>query len=66
MSPSRSRESKMLTTKQVATQIGMSEWWVRQKRKRGATGGPPYYRIGRKILYSAEEVSAWLTERRRG
>lgn len=54
----------MLTSKQVARRIGQSEWWVRSMRKKVGVG-PPHYIIGRKVLYSAEEVSAWLAARRR-
>ena len=58
----------LLTEKQAAPYIGMSRSFLRQSRMNGKrenrTPGPPYLKIGRKVLYLAEDLDAWLLEHR--
>ncbi len=59
---------RLLTEKQAAPYIGMSRSFLRQSRMNGKretrTPGPPYLKIGRKVLYLAEDLDAWLLEHR--
>ena len=50
--------NETLTTKQAAAQIGVSpktliSWRMRRQ-------GPPYRKLGRKVLYSAAELNRWV------
>lgn len=60
--------SRLLTEKQAAPYIGMSRSFLRQSRMNGQrqnrTPGPPYLKIGRKVLYLAEDLDTWLLEHR--
>ena len=59
----------LLSEKQAAPYIGMSRSFLRQSRMNGRrqnrTAGPPFLKIGRKVLYLAEDLDAWLLEHRR-
>ena len=59
---------RLLTEKQAAPYIGMSRSFLRQSRMNGKrenrTPGPPFLKIGRKVLYLAEDLDAWLMEHR--
>ncbi len=59
---------RLLTEKQAAPYIGMSRSFLRQSRMNGKrqnrTPGPPFLKIGRKVLYLAEDLDAWLLEHR--
>jgi excisionase family DNA binding protein len=48
---------KLLDTKEVASLLGKSEWWVRVNRE---ALGIPAYRIGAKLRFREEEVIKWL------
>jgi len=65
---SRSPNHRLLTEKQAAPYIGMSRSFLRQSRMNGRrqnrTSGPPFLKIGRKVLYLAEDLDAWLLEHR--
>lgn len=56
-------EDKMLTAAAVAALLGVSEGYVRQLRARG--GGPPFYELPGRTVYSEKEVRAYLQSRRR-
>jgi len=60
---------RLLTETQAAPYIGMSRSFLRQSRMNGKrenrTPGPPFLKIGRKVLYLAEDLDAWLLEHRR-
>ena len=60
---------RLLTEKQAAPYIGMSRSFLRQSRMNGRrqnrTAGPPFLKIGRKVLYLAEDLDTWLLEHRR-
>ena len=64
-----SSRPRLLTEKQAAPYIGMSRSFLRQSRMNGRrqnrTPGPPFLKIGRKVLYLAEDLDAWLLEHRR-
>ncbi len=59
---------RLLTEKQAAPYIGMSRSFLRQSRmngkRRNRTSGPPFLKIGRKVLYLADDLDAWLLEHR--
>ena len=59
---------RLLTEKQAAPYIGMSRSFLRQSRMNGKrqnrTPGPPFLKIGRKVLYLADDLDAWLLEHR--
>jgi len=64
----RSPNHRLLTEKQAAPYIGMSRSFLRQSRMNGKrqnrTPGPPFLKIGRKVLYLADDLDAWLLEHR--
>ncbi|MBV9995539.1 MAG: DNA-binding protein [Caulobacteraceae bacterium] len=47
----------------AAKHIGCSESFLNKARVSGS--GPPYYKIGRLVLYSIPEVDSWIAGRRR-
>ncbi len=59
---------RLLTEKQAAPYIGMSRSFLRQSHMNGKrqnrTPGPPFLKIGRKVLYLADDLDAWLLEHR--
>ena len=64
----RSPRHRLLTEKQAAPYIGMSRSFLRQSRMNGKrqnrTPGPPFLKIGRKVLYLADDLDTWLMEHR--
>jgi hypothetical protein len=62
-------KQRLLTEKQAAPYIGMSRSFLRQSRMNGRrlnrTPGPPFLKIGRKVLYLADDLDAWLLAHRR-
>ncbi len=66
--PSTSPRPRLLTEKQAAPYIGMSRSFLRQSRMNGRrknrTPGPPFLKIGRKVLYLCEDLDTWLLEHR--
>lgn len=61
-------KQRLLTEKQAAPYIGMSRSFLRQSRMNGRrqnrTAGPPFLKIGRKVLYLVEDLDTWLLEHR--
>lgn len=59
---------RCLTEKEAAPYIGMSRSFLRQSRmngkRRNRTPGPPFIKIGRKVLYLEDDLNAWLEENR--
>jgi len=47
-----------LTRKQVAELFGVSAKWLANLSSQGR--GPRYFKLGRKVLYRAEDVQAWI------
>lgn len=59
-----------LSEAEAATYIGMSRSFLRQARMDGKrlnrTPGPPFSKIGRKVLYLKDDLDNWLEEHRHG
>ncbi len=64
----RAPNHRLLTETQAAPYIGMSRSFLRQSRMNGKrqhrTAGPPFLKIGRKVLYLADDLDDWLLEHR--
>lgn len=55
---------KLITTRDVATLLGLSSRSLEGYRLRG--GGPPFYRLGKRtVRYDEDEVFEWATRERR-
>lgn len=50
-------------TQATAEHINVSESHLNNMRVRG--DGPPFVKMGRKVLYDLNEVDAWLCQKRR-
>lgn len=54
--------TKYLTTEEVATLLRTSpetvRWWRHEKK------GPASFKVGRRVLYAAEDVEAFIAEAR--
>ena len=50
-------------TRQAAELIGMSKRTLEKWRVEG--NGPPFLKLGRRVLYSRADLKAWLLSRRR-
>ena len=57
-------EKRGLNEQEAAIYIGMSTSFLRQDRMNGRrikrTQGPPFVRVGRKILYLRDRLDTWL------
>ena len=57
-----------LSEAEAADYVGMSRSFLRQARMDGKrlnrTPGPPFLKIGRKVLYLADDLDDWLLEHR--
>ena len=54
--------SELLTTEEAAKAVGVSSMTMRRYRTNG--GGPPFIRMGPKLIrYSAESLRAWVASR---
>jgi excisionase family DNA binding protein len=53
----------LITIDQVAELTGLSRSTLAKRRCSGT--GPVFYKIGRQIRYSAEDVETWIASRRR-
>ena len=49
---------KLMTTLELAEELGMSQWTVRAWHHKGV--GPPAYKIGYNVRYRRGEVEEWL------
>lgn len=59
------QETRMLTSKQVAEQLNVTEWCLRNWRHLG-TKGPKFLKIeGGSIRYRQTDVDAWLNKQQR-
>lgn len=52
-----------INQKQAAEHLGVKERTLEDYRLRG--GGPPFYKIGARVVYDSAELDAWLAARRR-
>jgi predicted DNA-binding transcriptional regulator AlpA len=55
--------SPLLTAKEAATRLKISDSWMAKARVRG--DGPPYIRIGRSIRYAEAALIQWMKSRQR-
>lgn len=56
-------ELELLTTEMAAMELRLAPQTLSKYRCVG--GGPVFYRVGRRCLYSRADLRAWLGERRR-
>jgi len=56
--------SRVLTDKEAAYYIGMSQSWLRQARCQGRKDAPPFIKIGRSVRYLVEDLDSWLQQHR--
>lgn len=54
-------EKSVLTTRQAARYVELSPKTLETMRTRG--GGPPYVKIGRRVVYRRADLDAWLSDR---
>jgi DNA-binding transcriptional MerR regulator len=47
---------------EAAKELGLSPNTLRIWRKRGK--GPPYYKVGKKVIYTSGDLAKWLNDRR--
>ena len=52
-----------LSTKQASERYGLSESWLTKLRV--YSGGSPYIKIGRRVLYERSAFEDWLTSHQR-
>jgi predicted DNA-binding transcriptional regulator AlpA len=55
--------SPLLTAKEAATRLKVSDSWMSKARMRG--DGPPYICIGRSIRYAEAALIQWMKSRQR-
>ena len=59
---------KVLDGKPAAKYIGMSESFLRKDRSEGPrknhTPGPPFLKIGRRVVYLIDDLDEWLEKHR--
>ena len=52
-----------LSVDQAAQRLGLSTSWLNKARISG--GGPPYLKLGRRVLYDRSDLDVWMAARRR-
>lgn len=55
--------TKNLNSSEAADYIKISLSWLAKSRLKG--DGPPYAKIGRRVVYNREDLDQWLATRRR-
>ncbi len=50
---------RLLTVKEVAHLLGMSERWIHERTRRGEI---PCYRFGAALRFDAEEIRLWVAQ----
>ncbi len=56
-------KKRLLTAKDAASYIGLAAQTLAKMRVTGDS--PPFYKVGRQVLYDRADLDAWLAERRR-
>lgn len=51
-----------LFVSEASAYTGMSVSWLNKARLRG--DGPPFFKVGRSVLYNREDLDAWLVSKR--
>lgn len=60
--PARQQPTRLLTSKETADFLGISELALRVARSRGTS--PPYLKLGNSIRYAQGDLVRWLEARR--
>jgi excisionase family DNA binding protein len=55
--------SRKLSVKEAAAYLGLSVSTLNKMRLNGT--GPPYLKLGRRVLYDLRDLEAWASERKR-
>lgn len=56
---------KLLTTAEAARCLGVSVHWLKTSRFRPELDGPPFIKIGRRVVrYDVQDLNTWLDRRR--
>jgi predicted DNA-binding transcriptional regulator AlpA len=63
MYPAESRQKRMLPAREAADLSGLSKSTLDKMRVFG--GGPPYLKIGRRVVYDPVDLDHWLASHRR-
>jgi predicted DNA-binding transcriptional regulator AlpA len=53
---------KLMDVKAAAAYLGLSVSFLEHARGKGT--GPPFYKIGQRVLYSPKDIDAWLASKR--
>ena len=54
---------RLLSVIEAACALGVSKSWLDKKRAEG--GGPPYVKLGRRVVYDWRDVEPWLLSNRK-
>lgn len=57
------RPDDLMTTEEVAKELDIDPEILRRWRREGNHAGPPFLRLGERILYRARDVQIWLDNR---
>lgn len=52
-----------ISVSEAAAKLGISKSWLNKKRVTG--GGPPYLKLGRRVVYDVSDLDGWALDRRR-
>ena len=63
MHPAESSQRRMLPAREAADLSGLSKSTLDKMRVFG--GGPPYLKIGRRVVYDPADLDQWLVSHRR-
>ena len=58
-----SEQYRKLNTTEAASRAGLGKSTLEKLRLIG--GGPPYLKVGRRVLYDPQDLDAWLAAHRR-
>ena len=61
--PSSETKKRLMIAKDAAAYIGLAPQTLAKMRVSGDS--PPFYKVGRQVLYDRADLDAWLAERRR-
>ena len=55
----------LLTEKQAAAYLGMSQSWLSKTRMAGNPKRPPYIKMGKSVRYDSNDLDDWLMNNKR-
>ena len=58
------RSAELVTTEEAARYLGLKKQQLAVWRQEGTSGGPPFFRLGRLVRYTLDDLDAWLETRR--